>query len=183
MYENVILIPYRDRETHLKYFLSTLWPVIKNCLTNVKLVIIEQVGEKSFNRGKLLNVGFKEYLDKTNYFITHDVDIIPSINILKQHYNVNMDIYIIYSSHGSSFGGITKFSNDSIKKNNGFQKIDVPQYYIPLSLRGKIGLSFGLLHGFSALLPSRALRLLSQIRSLLYAKIHEFQKCSRSEEK
>lgn len=56
------------------------------------------------------------------------------------------------------------------KKNNGFQKIDVPKYYIPLSLRGKLGLCLSLHHGIFVLLPSRAQRLLAKIRFLWYAK-------------
>lgn len=54
------------------------------------------------------------------------------------------------------------------KKNNGFQKIDVPKYYVPLSSRGKLGLRLSLHHGIFVLLPNRAQRLLSQIRSLWY---------------
>ncbi len=70
----------------------------------------------------------------------------------------------IYSKKGED--GLTNY-----KRNNGFKKIDVPRYYLPLSLRGKIGLRLGLHHGISALLPGGAQRLLSQIRSLLYERI------------
>ncbi len=68
-YENVILIPYRNRKEHLTYFLEHSWILIKEHLPNSKLVIIEQDEGNLFNRGKVLNVGFKEYLDKTNYFL------------------------------------------------------------------------------------------------------------------
>ena len=41
--------------------------------------IFQQVGDARFNRGMLLNIGFKEALKFNNYkcFIFHDVDLMP----------------------------------------------------------------------------------------------------------
>ena len=119
MYENVILIPYRNREENLNYFLNNSWGLIKANVNNVKLVIIQQEDGKQFNRGKLLNVGFKEYLNKTRYFITHDVDINPTKLSIK-FYNTHHDIFVIMSAHKESFGGIVKFKNEVIIDINGF---------------------------------------------------------------
>ena len=82
MYKNVIIIPYRQREEHLEYFIKHTVPLIEECMPETKVVVIEQCEGKLFNRGKVLNVGFKEYLDKTEYFITHDVDINPKKEVL-----------------------------------------------------------------------------------------------------
>lgn len=119
MYENIIIIPYRDRKEHLDYFLENSWPLIKQYVNNVKLVIVEQEEGKSFNRGKVLNVGFKEYQDRTEYFITHDVDINPKENVIHL-YNKKYDIYKVISPHSQSFGLICKFSKNSILQLNGF---------------------------------------------------------------
>ena len=65
MYENIILIPYRNRERHLKYFIDNSVPLIEKYLPNTKVVVIEQEEGKEFNRGCVLNVGFKEYENNT----------------------------------------------------------------------------------------------------------------------
>jgi len=118
----VILIPYRNRKEHLDYFLQNSWPLLKQNLPNSKLSIIEQEEGKLFNRGKILNVGFKEYMDKTNYFITHDVDVNPyekTIHLYKIVPN-NNEVVGIFSSPCMTLGGIIKISNEIIKKINGF---------------------------------------------------------------
>jgi hypothetical protein len=122
MYSNIILIPYRNRKVHLDYFLEHSWKLIRESLPNSKLVIIEQEEGKLFNRGKVLNVGFKEYLDKTKYFITHDVDINPLDSVLhlyKLEPN-NDEIIGIYNSPCITLGGIVKLSNTTINILNGF---------------------------------------------------------------
>jgi hypothetical protein len=122
MFENIILIPYRNRKEHFDYFLKNSWPLIKENLPSTKLVIIEQEEGKLFNRGKLLNVGFKEYLDKTTYFITHDVDVNPKKSILHLYSNIihEQEIVGIYSSPCITLGGIIKIKSDNIFKLNGF---------------------------------------------------------------
>jgi hypothetical protein len=45
-----------------------------------------------------------------------------------------------------SYGKKQEDSLAEFKRHNGFQKIDVPRYYIPLTLKGKIALRFGLHH-------------------------------------
>ncbi|HQH54143.1 MAG TPA: hypothetical protein PKY01_17055 [Candidatus Hydrogenedentes bacterium] len=51
------------------------------------------------------------------------------------------------------------------KKYNGFRRIDVPRYYVPLSTRGRIGLALGLHRSASDLIPGPVLRLLLNLRS------------------
>ena len=78
MYENIIAIPFRNRDEHLEYFITNTVPLIQEHLPNSKVIVIEQNEGKLFNRGLLLNIAFKEYKNKTNYFFTHDVDINPT---------------------------------------------------------------------------------------------------------
>lgn len=119
MYENIILIPYRNRENHLLYFLQNTYHLIQKYVPNSKIIIIEQEGGKEFNKGQLLNIGFKENIDNTKFFILHDVDIHPKKEFINEYNNKN-DIYVILSAHKECLGGISKISNDAIKKMNGF---------------------------------------------------------------
>jgi len=123
MYENIILIPYRNRKRHLKYFIDNSVPLIEKYLPNTKVVVIEQEEGKKFNRGCVLNVGFKEYENNTKYFITHDVDINPKEPTLKNYYNKDIsdnEVLGIYTSVCDTLGGIIKISNNNIFKINGF---------------------------------------------------------------
>ena len=67
MYDNVVLIPYRNRKNHLDYFINNTVPLFEKWLPNTKVVVVEQTAGKLFNRGVVLNVGFKEYQNKTKY--------------------------------------------------------------------------------------------------------------------
>jgi hypothetical protein len=123
MYENIILIPYRKREKHLDYFIKNTVPLIREHLPNSKVVVVEQNEGKGFNRGKILNVGFKEYENKTNFFITHDVDINPTEKSLREYYNLDLEdnmVLGILTSPCNTLAPIVKISSVNIHKTNGF---------------------------------------------------------------
>lgn len=122
MYENVILIPYRDRKEHLAYFLEHSLPLLQENVPNMRLVVIEQTEGKLFNRGKLLNIGFSLYKEQTTYFITHDVDVNPLPTVVS-HYaeEVPKDtVKGIYTSGCNTLGGIIKIQSETIHRCNGF---------------------------------------------------------------
>ena len=66
MYNNIIIVPYRNREKQLNYFIEKVVPLVKEFLPNTKIIIVEQEQGKDFNRGVLINIGFKLYENKTN---------------------------------------------------------------------------------------------------------------------
>jgi len=77
-----IIVPYRNRKEHLCVFI----PYMKNYFTtqnnknniDPSIYIIEQANNETFNRGKLLNVGFElAYKDGNEYVCFHDVDYLP----------------------------------------------------------------------------------------------------------
>lgn len=120
MYSNIIIIPYRNRKEHLETFIKNVIPLFDKYLKPYKLVIVEQEEGKLFNRGKLLNIGFNEYNDKSEFFFTHDVDIIPNENCVKELYTKNeYDVVRIFNPHILSLGSISKFSRDSFLNVNG----------------------------------------------------------------
>ena len=119
-----VLVPYRDRENHLKQFIDKFVPILKKNIPDVKITIIEQSPDgKGFNRGKLLNVGIKEELDSATHFIFHDIDTLADEFCVKQLYRVHdhhEDIVRICVPHKTSLGCICKFTKDSLLKINGF---------------------------------------------------------------
>lgn len=73
-----IIVPYRNRRTHLNHFITS----IKNHFTESKidyeLIIVEQADKRAFNRGKLLNIGaIKAKELGCTYIALHDVDMLP----------------------------------------------------------------------------------------------------------
>ena len=122
LYDSIILIPYRNRETHLKYFLDNTLPIFNKLLPNNKVIILHQANDKLFNRGKLLNIGFKEYMNNTKYFITHDVDVNPFYKTVKDMYtdDIKDKVKGIFTSPHNTLGGVIKISSNNIKKINGF---------------------------------------------------------------
>lgn len=120
---NIILIPYRNRGEHLEYFIKESYPSLKKEMSDVKIVIIEQREGKLFNRGKLLNIGFILYKNTGVNFFTHDVDINPRIDTIKELYNKDIEddeIMGIYTSACNTLGGIIKFKKKAYVKINGF---------------------------------------------------------------
>lgn len=124
MLDTIIIIPYRAREKHLKYFLDHTAPLLKKHIPNGKVVVVEQDwNNKLFNRGYLLNIGVKEYENKSIHFMTHDVDLNPfEQTILKYYVDPIPDNSIkgIYTSHCNTLGGIIKFQSKTFFLINGF---------------------------------------------------------------
>jgi hypothetical protein len=123
-YDNIIVIPYRNRKRQLDYFITNTVPLFKQHLPNTKIVVVEQNKGKLFNRGKLLNVVFKEYKDKTKFFITHDVDLNPTAKSINEYYSRDIEnekkVLGILTSPCDTLGGIIKIRNDTIHTINGF---------------------------------------------------------------
>jgi hypothetical protein len=56
------------------------------------------------------------------------------------------------------------------KRHNGFQKIEVPRYYVPLTLAGRVALRFDLHHGMADWVPEPVAATYRRIRKRWYAK-------------
>lgn len=74
-----IVVPFRCRGEHLLLFLQHMHPFLKRQQLDYTIFIIEQEGDKPFNRAMLMNVGFKEALKTRQFdcFIFHDIDLLP----------------------------------------------------------------------------------------------------------
>lgn len=119
-----IIIPFRRREEHLKIFLESIHKKI-NCEFDV--LVVEQNGDKPFNRGKLLNIGFDIKKKSSDYFCFHDVDMIPQEDV---DYSCTEDAIVHLSSRISQFsyklpsenycGGVISFKKNDFVQINGF---------------------------------------------------------------
>jgi len=119
-----IIVPYRDREQQLKRFLSHMKEYIKDI--DYEIFIVEQADDKPFNRGKLLNAGYKYAVDKgCDYFVFHDVDMLPedvdySYSDKPLHLATHLQEHDYETTFFDYFGGVTMFTKEDFKTINGF---------------------------------------------------------------
>jgi hypothetical protein len=74
-----VLIPYRDREEHLRQLLPVLSAALEAQCIRYRILVVEQEPGRLFNRGKLINVGMHYAAAFTDYFCIHDVDALPLV--------------------------------------------------------------------------------------------------------
>ncbi|XP_021232125.1 beta-1,4-galactosyltransferase 3, partial [Numida meleagris] len=74
-----VIVPHRNRETHLGHLLYYLHPFLQRQQLQYGIYVVHQAGNSTFNRAKLLNVGVKEALkdEEWDCLFLHDVDLIP----------------------------------------------------------------------------------------------------------
>ncbi|TKR92903.1 hypothetical protein L596_007469 [Steinernema carpocapsae] len=124
-----VVIPYRDREEHLRVFLHNIHSLLKKQQLDYAIFVIEQIEDQKFNRAKLMNVGFAEALKLYDWqcFIFHDVDLLPeddrnlySCPEQPRHMSVAIDKFQYKLPYGSIFGGISAMTRTHMEKLNGF---------------------------------------------------------------
>jgi hypothetical protein len=76
--------------------------------------------------------------------------------------------YFIYGNY--IYGNKKDSSLVEFKRRNGFEQIDFPRYYIPMTLKGKIYVSLRLYRGAAGLLPVPVLNLLLKMRDKFYSR-------------
>ena len=91
-----------------------------------EIFIVEQSDDKPFNRGKLLNVGFKSACNKgCDYFVFHDVDMLPedvdySYSDKPLHLATHLQEHDYETTFFDYFGGVTMFNKEDFELINGF---------------------------------------------------------------
>jgi hypothetical protein len=79
--------------------------------------------------------------------------------------------YIVYSKF--AYGAKQRDSLSDFKGNNGFQRIDLPRYYVPLTRTGVIALRLGLHHNVLDYVPEPVLTKIRELRNAWYnRKVH-----------
>lgn len=123
-----IIVPYRDRFEQLQSFKKSIINYLESKDMDYELIIIEQDDAKVFNRGKLLNIGFKYAKRlKCDYVVFHDVDMLP-VDADYSYSNIPIHLAskfvvtpefkrIVFDEY---FGGVTIFPMDVFEKINGY---------------------------------------------------------------
>jgi len=119
-----VVVPYRNREEHLKQFIPYMENILKEEGVPFNIFIIEQADNKPFNRAKLLNVGFSEAISY-DYFAFHDVDMLPvdsdySFPDGPTHLSSEVEQFNWGLPYDGYFGGVTLFDKESFSKINGY---------------------------------------------------------------
>ena len=124
----VFIVPYRDREHHLKFFSVYMKHVLSEYdPSSYEIYIVHQKDGRPFNRGGMKNIGFlavkekypNEYQDMT--FVFNDVDTVPydkgiiqyetRAGIVKHFYGVKFALGGIFSIKGGDFERTNGFPN------------------------------------------------------------------------
>jgi hypothetical protein len=163
--KTAIIIPFRDlepekpRTKQLDEFIKYMADYLKDI--NYKIFVVEQTDDSNkFNRGQLLNIGFK-FAENEGYnnFIFHDVDLLPSAELKKYYTEVPeknpVHIAAVWDRYGKNpdyFGGIVAFNKEMFNRINGFPnnfwgwggeddelyKRTIPYYTISKAKKGSI---------------------------------------------
>lgn len=123
-----VIVPLRNRENHLKEFLPSIERYLSEKSIDYEIIVVNQSDDKPFNRGKLLNIGFKKAeIFGCNYVAFHDVDMLPidvdySIADRPTHIATN---YISDGNYHKEFfedyfGGVLLFPIKDFNKINGY---------------------------------------------------------------
>jgi hypothetical protein len=72
--------------------------------------------------------------------------------------------YLVYANF--SYGSKQRDTLADFKVHNGFQRIDLPRYYVPLTIAGRAVLGMGLHHGVRTHVPEGVLASLRKVRRL-----------------
>ena len=118
-----VIVPYRKRPTHLRQFQESIKEYLKDY--DYELIVVEQADDLPFNRGKLLNIGFKTAIRKQcDYVVFHDVDMLPRdvdysysevpLHLATNFVNSARELFKTY------FGGVTLFPIELFKRINGY---------------------------------------------------------------
>jgi hypothetical protein len=76
--------------------------------------------------------------------------------------------YLIYGKY--TYGNKTKSSLTEYKKRNGFEKMEFPRYFVPLTLKGEIAIRLRFHRGMLGILPGGVINVLLAVRTWLVQK-------------
>lgn len=81
-----LIIPYRDREEHLMLCLYHLLLILQFQQIQFQIFIVEQIGNGTFNKGRLMNAGFQvAERAGADCVCFHDVDLVPENLYISYH--------------------------------------------------------------------------------------------------
>ncbi|KAI8520898.1 lactose synthase [Branchiostoma belcheri] len=127
-----IVIPFRDRETHLQVLLKHLHPILQRQQLDYGVYVVEQYGNGTFNKATLMNIAYVFALSEDDYrcFIFHDVDLLSEDdrNLYTcadqpKHLSVAVDTLKYRLPYEDIFGGVVALTTDQFRRVNGFSNL------------------------------------------------------------
>lgn len=131
-YRLAVIIPYRDRLAHLTVLLAHLLPILKRQQLHFRIFVVEQDGNLTFNKGRIMNAAFKEALKMFNFqcAVFHDVDLIPEDDrnmytcpVMPRHMSVAIDEMNYRLAYGYLVGGVLNMRVEHFQKVNGYSNM------------------------------------------------------------
>ncbi|VDL95915.1 unnamed protein product [Schistocephalus solidus] len=124
-----IIIPFRNRAANLSVFLNHMHPFLRHQRRRYTIFVIEQVTPETFNKGALMNTGFREAIKTANFtcFIFHDVDLLPEDDRMTYgcehqplHMSATIDKFNYTLYYNTSFGGAVAMTRTQFEKTLGY---------------------------------------------------------------
>jgi hypothetical protein len=122
-----IVVPYRNREEHLKEFLPHMHAFLDAAGIDHTIIIAEQADKLPFNRGAMINLGAVAGWTECDHFCFHDVDLLPvqadyrafsqPMRLIMQNLVGDAKTHTHFSHY---FGGVTSISKAQMEAINGF---------------------------------------------------------------
>lgn len=134
MHKLGIIIPYRKRFKQLQKFLKYVPEYLQRQNLDYEIIVAEQMDEEDFNRGALLNAGFREARRRgCDYVVFHDVDLLPRY-VDYSYSDIPLELVgkvvdpdteeafkiNIADNSDDYFGGVTLFPAETFEKINGY---------------------------------------------------------------
>lgn len=127
-----IVIPYRDREKHLKILIHHLHKILSAQQIHYRIFIVEQLSPIEFNKGALMNAGYLEIKKIFNFdcIIFHDVDMLTEdgrhmYNCIRspRHIGPFVDKFLYKNKWLSHVGGVFSINQKQFEKVNGYNTL------------------------------------------------------------
>ncbi|XP_076819793.1 beta-1,4-galactosyltransferase 2-like [Clavelina lepadiformis] len=128
-----VIIPYRDREVHLRYLLTYIHLILQRQQTKYRVFVVEQDDNSTFNKGQIMNSGFRyikgKYGKEFDCYFFHDVDTIGEDDRII--YRCKGGREVVHLSHkierlryrfccGLTIGGVLGLTSSQLEAVNGF---------------------------------------------------------------
>ena len=127
-----IIVPYKDREVHLKRLLYYGHPFWRRQKIAYCVIVAEQFHDGRFNKGILMNAGFVEAMKLADFdcVVFHDVDMLPeddhntyACGHVPIHLSLMINKYDYRYPYGTDFGGVTMMSAQNYTYVNGHTNV------------------------------------------------------------
>ncbi|CAK8671059.1 unnamed protein product [Clavelina lepadiformis] len=127
---NAIIVPYRDRESHLRYFLHYMHQLLQRQQLCYVVIVAEQDDNETFNKGQMMNTAFAYARDLMQFdcYVFHDVDVIAEDDRILytcrddriMHYAPYIDKFNYEFFKGITVGAAVGFTEELFVSVNGY---------------------------------------------------------------